>query len=204
MKGVERLLVSVAVVVLLGGSLFDLYEFGTQATRSNSASFTTSSSIGASFTTQSVVTTIINSTVFPPSTTSTSSNTSQTACTTVVPGGENTLFLRVVSDANQTPIAGARVTATHDVFAGCYGSPRTTTEATLAFTTSNAEWYSLDTLFSGSYSIVVNYSGHSYSLSSDIGQAEAETATCLSLYLPSGRTNATITTPFTLTCASIG
>jgi len=198
------LLLSVAIVILLAGTVFDLYEFNIQGTTTSSARFSSSSGNSASFTTQSVVTTIVNSTVFLPSTTSTSSNTSQTACTIVYPGGENALFLRVVSDANQTPIAGVRVTVTHDVLTGCYGSPRTTTEVALAFTTSNAEWYSLDTLFSGPYSIVVTYSGHNYSLSSDVGQAQANTATCLSLYLPSGRTNATITTPFVLACASIG
>jgi len=201
MKGVERSLLSAAVLLLVAGSLFDLYEFNGQGAHSSAPSTSTKGIITSS-TTPSVVTTIINSTVFPFSTISVSSNTSQTACTTVLPSGENPLFLRVVSDANQTPIAGARVTATHDVITGCYGSPRTTTRVTLAFTTSNAEWYSLDTFLSGPYSMVVAYSGHSYSLSSDGGSAES--ATCLSLYLPSGRTNATITTPFVMTCASKG
>lgn len=201
MKGKVWLLLSVAVVVLLAGSLFDLYEFNMQGTRTSSASFNSSSGIGTSFTTQIVATTIINSTVFTSSTTALSSST--TTCTTIYPAGENWFYLRVVSDTNPTPIVDARVTATHQVTSPtCSGSPQTTTEIALGFTTTNAEWYPLDTSFSGPYSIVVTYSGHSYSLSSDGGRAES--ATCETLYIPSGRTNVTTTSEFVSTCPSTG
>jgi len=202
MNASERILLSVAVVVLIGGSLFDLYEFNMQGTINSSASFSRSGGISNSLTTQSVVTTVIASTVFAPSTTL-SSNTTQSACTTVYPAGESWFFLRVVSDTNQTPIEGARVTATHQVTSPtCPGSPQTTTEITLAFTTSDTEWYSFDTSFSGTYSIVVAYSGHNYSFSSH--GAGAEMAACESLYIPSGRMNVTITPEFVSTCPPTG
>jgi hypothetical protein len=134
MKGSERALTSAAVVVLLAGSLFDLYEFSMEGTTSSPGGAGNSSSINnlvgaiSTFTTaQTVHTTIIASTVFAPSTTTSSGNTS-TLCTVVYPAGENTLFLRVVSDSNQTPVVGARVTATHNVTGPtCYGSVQTTT-----------------------------------------------------------------------------
>jgi hypothetical protein len=152
----------------------------------------------STFTTaQTVRTTIIASTVFAPSSTTTSSGNTSASCTVVYPAGESWLFLRVVSDSNQTPIVGARVTATHEVTPpACLGSARTTTGITLAFTTNNAEWYSFDTSFSGTYSIVVAYSGHSYSLNSESGNAE--TATCESLYIPSGRITVNVTAPVCL------
>lgn len=111
----------------------------------------------------------------------------------------------MVSDANQTPVVGARVTATHEVTGPtCVGSAQTTTQITLAFTTSIAERYSFDTSFGGSYSIAVTYSGHSYSLNLGSGNAEAQTATCESLYIPSGRTTLNVTALMVLDCSSIG
>ena len=73
----------------------------------------------------------------------------------------------------------------------------------MAFTTDDAEWYSFDTLSSGSYSIVVTYSGHSYGLNPGAA-TEAQTATCETLYIPSGRTTVNVTAPMVLDCSSIG
>ena len=121
MKGSEHVILSAAVVVMFAGSLFDLYEFRMEGTTSSPGGVSSSSSINnpvgaiSTFTTaQAVHTTILNSTVFAPSMTTSSGNTS-TVCTVVYPMGENALFLRVISDTNQTPIVGARVTATHNV-----------------------------------------------------------------------------------------
>jgi hypothetical protein len=162
----------------------------------------TGSSVSPSQSTQEVVTTILNSTVLPPSTTNPFSSTTQTSCTILFPAGENLgLFLRVVFDANQKPIVGARVEATYQVIrTPCIGSPPTITEIALAFTTSNTEWYAFDSQYSGPYSIAVSYSGHGYSLTM---QGRAESAVCESLYVPSGRTNVTVV-GYVSTCSSVG
>src|SRR6266480_1640371 len=106
MKGKMRLLLAVAVLVLLAGSSFDLYEFSMQGTTSSPNGFNSATVASSSFITQSVVTTVIASTLFAPSTTLSISAT-QTACTTIYPAMRSMLFLRVVSDTNQTPIVGA-------------------------------------------------------------------------------------------------
>jgi len=163
----------------------------------------TGSSVNPSQSTQEVVTTILNSTVLPPSpSTNQFSSTTQTSCTIPVHAGENLgLFLRVVSDANQKPIMGARVTATYQVIqTPCIGSPPTITEIALAFTTSNTEWYAFDSQNGGPYSIVVSYSGHIHSLTM---QGQAESAVCESLDVPSGRTNVTVV-GYVSTCSSVG
>jgi hypothetical protein len=74
MKGSERVILSAAVVVVIAGSLFDLYEFSMEGTTSSPGGVSNSTSsinnlVGAisTFTTaQTVRTTIIASTVFAP------------------------------------------------------------------------------------------------------------------------------------------
>ena len=135
-----------------------------------------------------------------PSTSTTSSSTS--LCTIIYPAGESWTYLRVVYDSNQTPVAGAQVTVTYQGTAPtCYGSSATTTEGKLTLTTNSTEWNSLDISDSqvSSYSIVVTYSGHSYTITPS-GVGPAETATCVSLYIPSGTTNFTTTAEFQPTC----
>jgi hypothetical protein len=101
--------------------------------------------------------------------------------------GPGSFSLRVVSDSNQTPASGAQVTATSIpasyLPANCQG-----TQTTFKFTTNDTEWYSLPANWYGGFSLVVRYSGQSYSFTVSL---PVESLTCSSLYVPSGMTNAT-------------
>ncbi len=103
-------------------------------------------------------------------------------------------FLRVLSDSTQTPVVGAQVSATNKP-AYCGSNQYTTnspanSQTTITFTTNSTEWYSLDTLNNVGYSFTVRYSGQSYTLTIDLRPVSA---TCATLYVPSGKTNSTIT-----------
>jgi hypothetical protein len=88
------------------------------------------------------------------STSSTTSTPQQGVSTTcMIAGQPGAMYLRVVSDSNQTPIVGARVAATNEP-AYCNDSPATD-QTTLSFTTNDSEWYPLDTWNNAGYSIVV-------------------------------------------------
>lgn len=102
------------------------------------------------------------------------------------PGG---LFFRIISDSNQTPIAGATIKATNQP-AYCNNSPANE-QATSSFTTSaGTRWYSFDTENDAGYSFVVTYLGQTYTLQANLRPLSV---TCATLYVPSGRTNMTIT-----------
>ncbi len=103
-------------------------------------------------------------------------------------------FLRILSDSTQTPVAGAQVSATNKP-AYCGSSPATS-QTTISFTTSSTEWYSFDTTNNVGYSFTVTYLGQSYTLAIDLRPVSA---TCATLYVPSGKTNSTIT-GFQTTC----
>jgi len=98
-------------------------------------------------------------------------------------------LLRVLSDSNHAPIAGAQVTATNRPM---YCDPNTpaTSQTTLTFTTNNTEWYSLTSQDTAGYSLVVKYSGQSYNFTASLRPVSE---TCATLYIPSGRTNVTVT-----------
>ncbi len=96
------------------------------------------------------------------------------------------LGLRVVSDGNQTPIAGAQVEATNTALL-CDGAPADS-QKTTSFVTNGTEWNYLDIGEDASYSFLITYSGHSYNFSTGLG---VEAFTCATLFLPSGRTNVT-------------
>jgi hypothetical protein len=97
-------------------------------------------------------------------------------------------LLRILSDSNQTAIAGAQVMATNSpVF--CGASP-VTPQVTLAFTTNGTAWYSLSGENNLGYSIVVTYSGQTYTFTERL---QAALTTCTTYYIPSGITNVTMT-----------
>jgi len=99
------------------------------------------------------------------------------------------ILLRIVSDSNQAPIAGAQVMATNQP-AYCDPNTPATGQTTLTFMTNNTEWYSLDSQDNAGYSVVVKYSGQNYNLTAKLRPISE---TCATLYIPSGRTNVTIT-----------
>jgi hypothetical protein len=80
-------------------------------------------------------------------------------------------------------------------------------QTTLRFTTNSTEWYPLNAAsWPGGFSLVVKYSGQSYSVTVSLPVMEL---VCASLYLPSGITNSTFagvqnTCPVTITTAPTG
>ena len=132
-----------------------------------------------------------------------SSESTQQSLTCVISGQPGDMFLRVISDSNQTPVGGARVTATNEP-ASC-GSAYSTvtvaanTQTTVMFTTrSSAEWYPLSGENNAGYMFVVTYEGQTYSFTALLRPLSA---TCATLYLPSGNTNVSIE-GFQTSCAS--
>jgi hypothetical protein len=99
------------------------------------------------------------------------------------------LALTVVSDTNQTPVVGASVTATNNPLL-CHGAPETPRE-TMTFVTNSSGWHYLAIGGDSGYTFAVSYSGQAYHFSTTL---YVEAATCVTLSLPSGRTNATFAT----------
>jgi hypothetical protein len=96
----------------------------------------------------------------------------------------------VISDSNQTPIAGAQVAATNDpAYCGSDTSTVTVaanTQTTATFTTNGTEWYSLNSLNNAGYSFVIKYSDNSYNFTAALAPLSE---TCATLFIPSGRTS---------------
>ncbi len=123
----------------------------------------------------------------------TNSTTTSVECT--ITGQPGPFFLRVVWDSNQTPVAGARVEAT--TRPASVNGYQCSNPSILNFTTaSNTEWYSLPSQNEAGYFLVVSYSGQTYNFTAGLAPVSV---TCASLYIPSGRTDVTIT-EFQTTC----
>lgn len=134
-----------------------------------------------------------NFTLGPGTTPESSSSTSplQTTSTSeqcVITGQADGFDLRVIWDSNQTPVVGAMVNATTHPDS-VNGQPCGQPQSQYFTTSGGREWYSLGTYNIGGYSILVKYSGQSYTLTAGLSPLST---TCASLYLPSGRTNVTI------------
>lgn len=123
------------------------------------------------------------------SATASASSTSTVSYTCHIPGGPAGAYLRILSDSTLEPVTGALVTATHSP-ASC------TPESTRTYTTNSTEWVPLDVTNDGHYNFTVSYSGHTYTFSAPLRPVSM---TCTTLYVPSGRTNSTIT-EFKSTC----
>ena len=96
---------------------------------------------------------------------------------------------RVLSDSNLEPVVGVNVTAVN-IPAICNGSPATS-QTTEVFTTNGTEWIPFSGYDNYQYDFVAKYLGHTYTLTATL---EPVSLTCATLYVPSGRTNVTITT----------
>lgn len=124
--------------------------------------------------------------VYISSSTITRAANTSTACSiTGQPGG---IEISIISDSTSTPVVGARVYATNQP-ALCNDAPATS-KSTIAFTTSNAQWYSLPSDNNAAYSFIVSYSGQNYTLNANLRPVSM---TCATLFIPSGHTNVTIT-----------
>jgi len=127
-------------------------------------------------------------------TNTTTTTTTMTATACVIFGQPGPIFLRILSDSTLKPVVGAQVVATNQP-ALCNGSPATG-RTTVTFTTSGTEWYSLDSENDAGYSFLVSYSGQNYTFMANLAPVSV---TCATLFIPSGRTNITIT-EFQTTC----
>ena len=125
-------------------------------------------------------------------TTSSTSSSSQQSTTCIISGQPGPIFLRVISDSNQTPVGGAQVAATNQPAYcgnGITSSPANN-RVTVTFTTSSrTEWYSLDSENNAGYSFVITYLGQTYTFTADLRPVSL---TCATLYVPSGRTSVSL------------
>ena len=101
------------------------------------------------------------------------------------PGG---IFLRVLSDSTLKPVAGVLVLAINRP-ALCNGSPATN-KTVETLTTNETEWLPLPSDNNYQYSFIANYLGHTYNFTANLSPVSM---TCATLFVPSGRTNVTIT-----------
>lgn len=116
-----------------------------------------------------------------------------TPCTFMAQPGS--LFLRVISDSNQTPISGAQVSATSAPWL-CNGFP-VAPKTTMTFVTNSTEWHYVGGGASeAAFSFDVKYAAHSYSFTESV---LVEGVSCVTLFIPSGDTNVTWGT-FQSTC----
>jgi hypothetical protein len=123
---------------------------------------------------------------------SSETSTESTSCS--ISSEPGPFLLRIISDSNQTPVVGAQVMATNNpIF--CGDSPART-QVTLAFTTNGTEWYSLSGEDNLGYSIVITYSGQTYTFTERL---QPVSVTCTTYFIPSGITNVTTSGPLS-TC----
>jgi hypothetical protein len=111
-----------------------------------------------------------------------------TSYTCIISGQPGGIFLRVLSDSTSQPVSGVVVTAVNTPFQ-CDGSPATTKTVDM-FTTNGTEWLSLPSDNNYQYFIIANYQGHTFTFTATLRPVSE---TCATLYVPSGRTNTTIT-----------
>lgn len=118
-----------------------------------------------------------------------------TKCTVLAESGP--LYIEILNDSSKSPVVGAQVTATNTPVT-CDQTTALDNNFTVMFTTGPARSYSI---FGGgsdsSFLVTVFYAGHTYPFKI---QLAIESATCASLYLPSGRENVTSGGTFNLTC----
>jgi hypothetical protein len=110
---------------------------------------------------------------------------STTCSITGQPGG---IQFRVLSDSTSQPVSGVVVTAINTP-ASCNGSPAAARTVDM-FTTNATQWLSLPSDNNYQYSFVANYQGHTFTLTATL---KPVSLTCATLYVPSGKTNTTIT-----------
>ncbi len=181
-------MIAVVVIAAAGLAIEDQAHPGTTTTLSSYSS--SSSTVATSSLLASSSSTTSSSTLYPnPGGASTTQSTSslQQSVTCIISGQPGPIFIRVLSDSNQT-VAGAQVAATSEP--GYCGSTPAGSQSTVTFTTSSGtEWYPLNSQNSAGYSFVVTYAGQNYSFTAALRPV---LATCTTLYVPSGRTSISI------------
>jgi len=107
------------------------------------------------------------------------------------PSGSMGVLLRVLSDSDSTPVAGALVTTSYEFPYTCVPGANvasTTSQAFESFTTTSTEWYYLHGLNDGTYSLSVEYGGQTYNLTAT---QRPGLYSCVTLQVPSGSVDTT-------------
>lgn len=110
-----------------------------------------------------------------------------TSITCIITGQPGGIVFRVLSDSTLMPVAGVSVIAINTPFL-CDGSPATSQTVEM-FTTNGTAWLPLPSDNNYGYSFIANYLGHTYNFTAHL---EPVSLTCVTLDIPSGRTNVTI------------
>ena len=181
--------------MVIGAAVVSSSYLGNTKTETSTSTFTATSTTTATQTTTelSTTTSVQTQTVVSQSTLTVTSTSTITQTSTsfqcIISGEPAGIFVRVLSDSSQTPVAGALVIATNEP-ASC-GTSLATGQRTINFTTSAAtQWYPLNSNDNLGYSFLVAYSGQTYTFHATLRPVSV---TCATLYVPSGRTNTTIT-----------
>ena len=124
------------------------------------------------------------------------SNSVSHSTTCLITGQPAGFYLRVLNDSSGGPVRGAQVAAVSEP-AYCDGQ-QAAPQTTVTFTTNGSEWVGLPSQNDAGYNISVVYSGQTSNFTADLRPVSL---TCATVYLPSGRTNMTIT-EFGETCGS--
>ena len=112
-----------------------------------------------------------------------------TSTTCIITGQPGGIFFRVLSDSTSQPVSGVVVAAVNTPFQ-CDGSPATSKTVDMFTTTNGTEWFPLPSDNNYQYSFIANYQGHTFTFTATL---QPVSMTCATLYVPSGRTNTTIT-----------
>ncbi|MDA4118690.1 MAG: hypothetical protein OK455_10140 [Thaumarchaeota archaeon] len=108
----------------------------------------------------------------------------------VIAGQPGGFHFRVLSDSSSAPVVGANITAFHiQANDSCNGVFHPGDFTVAHFQTDGSLWYWLDDSNAGIYNFTLTYLGHSVSIVSP--QMKPITGSCVTLYLPSGRTDST-------------
>jgi hypothetical protein len=116
------------------------------------------------------------------------------------PGEPQGVLLRVLSDSDSTPVAGALVTTSYEFPYTCVPGQNvasTTSQAFESFTTTSTEWYYLHGLNDGTYSFSVEYGGQTFHLTAT---GRPGLYSCVTLQVPSG----TVDTTYGQSCPATG
>lgn len=131
----------VVTTVVVATAIFAAAPFSTTVTKTvpeiTTTTATTTSTLTVTSTSLATLLPATETTTVTVTPTNSTTLTTTTSIECTISGQPGPFYLRVASDSNQTPIAGAHVAATNEP--ACPTSP-----TTLTFITNNTEWYSLN------------------------------------------------------------
>jgi hypothetical protein len=196
----------VAVVAVAGIAGFFAVSLSGSSTVSSGLTMASTSSSTPSSTASAVATRTIEAQTTYDTTTFTNSSTSVVTIINgsqsggpnpyapcVIAGQPGGFHFRLLSYSSSVPVVGANVTAFHiQASDSCNGVFHPGDLTVAHFQTGGSLWYWLDDSNAGIYNFTVTYLGHPFSIVSP--PMKPITGSCVTLYLPSGRTDSTYVT----------